>query len=127
MKLLLDTHVFLWSITNGKLSENARQAFLDPENDLYLSAVSYWEICIKTSLGKLVLAKDWITTVDQELEGNHIKWLSVEKAHCQEVIQLPWHHRDPFDRLLIAQTRTEAMTLITADPCIHQYDIPTLW
>ena len=127
MKLLLDTHAFLWSITNGKLSKTAQEAFLDPENELYLSAASYWEICIKNSLGKLLLAKDWQASVDQEMEINHIKWLSIAKTHCQEVIQLPWLHRDPFDRLLIAQARYEAMTVLTADPNIHQYAIPTLW
>jgi PIN domain nuclease of toxin-antitoxin system len=124
---LLETHAFLWSITNGKLSENARQAFLDPENDLYLSTASYWEICIKNSLGKLLLVEEWEVTLDQELEINNIKWLSIEKIHCQGVTLLPWLHHDPFDRLLIAQARYEEMTLLTADPNIQQYDVPTLW
>jgi PIN domain nuclease of toxin-antitoxin system len=127
VRLLLDTHAFLWSIAGGKLSENARQAFLSPENELYLSAASYWEICVKSSLGKLVLEEGWEHAIDQELEANQIRWLPVEKQHCLETLRLPWRHRDSFDRLLIAQARHEAMTLLTADHNIQQYDVATLW
>lgn len=127
MKLLLDTHAFLWGINGQRLSQNAQNAFLDANNELYLSAVSYWEICIKQSIGKLGLAANWVQVFDQELEINHIQWLPIEKLHCQKLGGLPFLHGDPFDRLLIAQAIVEGMTLLTADASIHQYPVPALW
>ena len=127
MKLLLDTHTFLWSISNPTaLSEKAQNAFLNPKNELYFSAASYWEICIKQSLGKLRLAQKWEESIDRELSVNQIKWLKIEKAHCQALVNLPFHHRDPFDRLLIAQAKTEKLTLMTKDQAIQKY-LKTLW
>lgn len=127
MKLLLDTHAFLWFMKGENLSQKAQDAFLAIDNDLYLSAASYWEICIKHSLGKLDLDKDWNEVFDREMLLNGIKWLPIEKEHSQGIIALPMIHRDPFDRLLIAQAYAEGMTLLTADSNIEQYDIPTIW
>lgn len=127
MKLLLDTHAFLWSISDQNLSRQARDAFLDAENQLYLSAASYWEICIKRSIGKLVLADGWQEALDREMLANDIRWLPIEKTHCLSVAELPWLHRDPFDRLLIAQAQHEGMAILTADANIQQYDVATLW
>ena len=127
MKLLLDTHTFLWSISGQKLSQNAQDAFLDANNELFLSAVSYWEICIKQSIGKLGLAANWVQVFDQEMQFNHIQWLPIEKSHCQKIGELPFLHGDPFDRLLITQAMVEEMTLLTADSNIHQYPISALW
>ncbi len=127
MKLLLDTHAFLWSISGKGLSQNAQNAFLDASNDLFLSAVSYWEICIKQSIGKLGLTPNWVQVFDQEIQFNHIQWLPIEKFHCQKIGELPFLHGDPFDRLLIAQAMSEGMTLLTADASIQQYTVPTLW
>lgn len=127
MKLLLDTHAFLRSIVGENMSKAATDAFLDLENELYLSAASYWEICIKNSLGKLELAEDWVKVFDREMLANSIKWLPIEKEHCRGLAELPFLHRDPFDRLLIAQANCEGMTLLTADTNIHQYEIPTIW
>lgn len=127
MKLLLDTQVFLWVINNQKLSQRARAAFLDTSNLLFLSAASYWEICIKQSVGKLGLAEDWQQSFEREMRANDIRWLSIEKAHCQAIGALPWIHRDPFDRLLIGQALHEGMTILTADEQIHQYDVATIW
>lgn len=128
MKLLLDTHVFLWSIEEyTKLSNKASEAFLNADNELYLSAASYWEICLKQSLGKLGLAENWKKTLDREIAINAIKWLAIEKQHCQELAELPWLHRDPFDRLLIAQAQCEGMALLTADKHIRKYGISTIW
>jgi PIN domain nuclease of toxin-antitoxin system len=127
MKLLLDTHAFLWFMKGENLSQKAQDAFLDIDNDLYLSAASYWEICIKHSLGKLDLDKNWNEVFDREMLLNGIKWLPIEKEHSQSIIELPMIHRDPFDRLLIAQAYAEGMTLLTADSNIKQYDIPTIW
>lgn len=127
MKLLLDTHAFLWAIWGRNLSETAQDAYLDADNDLYLSAASYWEICLKISIGKLTVTPDWVQRFDTEIVGNGIKWLSIEKEHCQKLTTLPQLHRDPFDRLLIVQAQAEGMTLLTADANIHQYPISTLW
>lgn len=127
MKLLLDTQVFLWVINNQKLSPRARAAFLDTGNQLFLSAASYWEICIKQSIGKLGLSEDWQQSFEREMRANNIRWLPIEKAHCQAIIALPWIHRDPFDRLLIGQALYESLTILTVDEQIQQYDVATIW
>ena len=127
MKFLLDTQAFLWSMTGGPISDQARSAFLNAENELYLSAASYWEICIKVSIGKLTPESNWQKTMEEEMRVNGIKWLPIERAHCHELINLPFHHGDPFDRLLIAQAVYEKMTLLTADGNIKLYDVPIIW
>lgn len=127
MKLLLDTHTFLWVVNDGPLSGHARQAFLNAESELYLSAASYWEISIKISIGKLVLVDNWVESFDREMAANGIKWLPIKKEHCLGVIDLPMIHRDPFDRLLIAQAVFEQMTLLTADKNIQRYSVPIIW
>ena len=127
MKLLLDTHAFLWFIRGENLSKKAQDAFLNMDNTLYFSAVSYWEICIKYGLGKLDLVENWDKVFDREMTINGIKWLPIEKIHSQGIITLPMIHRDPFDRLLIAQAQAEGMVLLTADSQIKKYDIPTIW
>lgn len=127
MKILLDTHVLLWVMTQQNLSVAATTAFLDTQNQLYLSVVSYWEICIKVSLGKLTLVPNWIDLVDDVMAVNGIQWLGIDKLHCQQLLTLPPLHGDPIDRLLIAQVLTEQMTFMTTDEKIRQYPIPTLW
>lgn len=127
MKLLLDTHVFLWAVGNKQLSKAAASAFLDPENTLHLSAASYWEISIKLSLGKLDLMPSWQVRFDQEIAANQIQWLEITKQHCWQVSVLPFLHGDPFDRLLIAQAQIEGMTLMSADSQIQRYSVPILW
>lgn len=128
MKVLLDTHVLLWILTDsGKLSPSAATNYQDPDNELYVSAVSLWEIGIKVSLGKLVLHPDWPTIIGSELERNGIRWLPIEMAHCARVATLPFHHRDPFDRLLVAQALSEDMALLTADATLASYDVELLW
>ena len=127
MKLLLDTHAFLWAVSGARLSDAAQRAFLAPQNDLYLSAASYWEICIKVSLGKLTLQPDWRQQFDDELTINRIHWLPIARDHCQRSIELPFLHGDPFDRMLIAQALCENMTLMTLDANIRLYPVQTLW
>lgn len=127
MNLLLDTHIFLWIIWNSpRLPENAKDAFLNPDNTLHFSAVSYWEICIKYSIGRLELQSNWQKVFDRELAYNGIRWLAVKKEHCQGITNLPHHHSDPFDRLLIAQAMHEQFTLVTADSTIAQYNVAIL-
>ncbi|NJN53718.1 MAG: type II toxin-antitoxin system VapC family toxin [Anaerolineae bacterium] len=127
MKLLLDTHTFLWSMTGSHLSERARATFLNRENRLFLSAASYWEICIKIGIGKLALAANWPQVFEEEIAANGIQWLPIEKEHSRKVIELPLIHRDPFDRLLVAQALCEDMTILTADSNIQSYAVTTLW
>lgn len=127
MKILLDTHVFLWVVAHEHLSSIATNAFLDIQNQLYLSAVSYWEICIKRSIGKLTLDPNWIDQFDDVMAVNGIHWLAVDKSACQRLLSLPHLHGDPFDRMLIAQALTENMTLMSADEKLYQYPIAILW
>ena len=128
VKLLLDTHAFLWAVEGApELSNKAAGAYTDTGNELYLSAAAYWEICLKVSAGKLDLREDWTEVFDREMEANSIRWLPLEKEHLHEVIGLPWHHRDPFDRLLVAQARCEGMSILTADRRIAAYDVSTIW
>ena len=128
MKVLLDTHAFLWLITGDeRLSENARQTFLNTENSLFFSAASLWEICIKKSLEKISLKDGWFKTIQEEMEINTIQWLPIEMTHCAEVTGLPLHHRDPFDRMLIAQAIVEEMKLISRDSPLSNYAIELIW
>lgn len=128
MRLLLDTHVFLWSMKEWeKLSAQAESAFLSTEHSLYLSATSYWEICIKYTIGKITLTDNWKQRFDEEIAVNQIVWLPIEKEHCQALTELPLIHRDPFDRIIIAQAQLEGMTILTADEQIQKYEVLTLW
>jgi PIN domain nuclease of toxin-antitoxin system len=128
MNVLLDTHAFLWLITgDDHLSETARHTFLNPENRLFLSAASFWEICIKKSLGKISLKNGWFQTIQDEMGINAIQWLPIEMSHCAEVTKLPFHHRDPFDRMLIAQVITEDMQLLSRDSRLSAYAIKRIW
>ena len=127
MKLLLDTHAFLWIIDEGPLSQRARRAFLDKENEVYLSAASYWEISIKVSIGRLTLTDDWVEIFDREIAANGIKWLPIKKEHCWGIVNLPMIHRDPFDRMLIAQAMVEDMLLLSRDTRLSDYEITRVW
>ena len=128
MKVLLDTHALLWLIADDdRLSENARQIFLNSENRLFFSAASLWELCIKKSLGKISLKNGWFQTIQEEMEINTIQWLPIELTHCAEVAEMPFHHRDPFDRMLIAQAIVEGMQLLSRDSRLSDYAIERVW
>ena len=128
MKLLLDTHAFIWLITGDeKLSERAKEAFLNQDNRLFFSKVSLWEMTIKISLEKLVLAADWQTTIEKEMVSNSVQWLEIEIDHCATLTDLPFHHRDPFDRLLISQAISESMSIVSIDGQFNRYPIDIIW
>jgi len=128
MNVLLDTHAFLWAITGHKmLSKTARKTFLDPRNSLFFSAVSMWEICIKISLGKLSLKSGWFKKIQNEMSINAIQWLPVEMSHCAELTKLPFHHRDPFDRMLVVQARVENLLVLSRDSRLSAYEIERIW
>lgn len=124
MKLLLDTHIFLWlNDTPEKLSDAVRQACEDMENSLYLSMASIWEIQIKQQLGKLQLGASWRQMVKIQQQDNGLLVLPIELAHIEALNELPAVHRDPFDRLLIAQAMREAMTIVTVDGYFADYPV----
>jgi PIN domain nuclease of toxin-antitoxin system len=127
--VLLDTNVFLWSITGqqSKLSRRAFGALADPFNNRWLSAVSLWEIAIKVGMGKLDLPGhgDFLKAHMALLRIDKV--LSVEGAHALADFALPRHHRDPFDRMLIAQALVEGVPFVTNDKQIRKYPIQILW
>ena len=128
MRFLLDTHTFLWWITDDPhLSERARQVISDPENDIFLSAASGWEMAIKTQLGKLQLPDRFEQFIAEQLFRNNITSLPVMMSHALHVQSLLLHHRDPFDRLLIAQGQLEKMPIITTDSVFADYDVEIMW
>lgn len=123
MRILLDTHCWLWMQTSPeKLSEKARDLLTDPESQLYLSAASSWEIGIKWALGKLPLPAPPIEYVPRNMERHGVRGLAVEHRHTLHTTSLPHHHRDPFDRLLIAQAQLERFALMTVDRVFADYD-----
>ncbi|MCL6639359.1 MAG: type II toxin-antitoxin system VapC family toxin [Firmicutes bacterium] len=128
MKALLDTHTFLWWITDdARLPARVREIIADEENDLFLSSASGWEISIKARLGKLELPSDLVSFVVEQMAENAIDPLPVEINHALYVYNLPAYHRDPFDRILIAQARLENMPILTSDQQIGRYPVKVIW
>lgn len=126
--ILLDTCTFLWVIRDSSdLSPFARSLFIDPENTIYLSAVSAWEISVKHGLGKLSLAVAPHIYVPAERLRHHIQPLPLEEDAASSVSRLPPLHNDPFDRILICQARAHGLTLLTPDRLIHQYHVKVKW
>ena len=128
MKLLLDTHTFLWFIMgNPNLSANGRVLIEDRANEKYLSVASLWEIAIKVSIGKLTISAPFDALILQQLSTNGFELLNLEVPHAAMLISLPFHHRDPFDRLLIAQAMVEQMRIVSIDSALDAYQIQRLW
>jgi PIN domain nuclease of toxin-antitoxin system len=121
MNLLLDTHIFLWAIDDSpNLSPAARAAILDGQNVVYVSAATAWEISIKRSIGKLKIPQDDYL---EELRLHRFTPLSITTEHALAVEDLPPHHKDPFDRMLIAQAQMERLTIVTRDQRLSLYDV----
>ena len=128
MRLLLDTHTFLWLDGNPEqLSPKALAACEDPTNDLYLSVVSAWEIQIKHQINRLQLEVALEEMIQGQQDTNAVNILSVELPHIYTLQQLPLHHNDPFDRLLIAQAKAEQMQLVSADGLFEPYLVDVIW
>jgi PIN domain nuclease of toxin-antitoxin system len=128
MNVLLDTHSFLWFIAGDvRLSAPAQALIEAPENDLFLSMASVWEIAIKYSLGKLTLAQPFGDVISAQIDANGINLLPLEVAHTVQVTALPFHHRDPFDRMIVAQALVENLPVISVDPALDLYGIKRLW
>lgn len=125
---MLDTHSFLWFIGGDeRLSLTARTLIEDGNNDVFLSVASLWEMAIKISLGRLQLAQPFEIFIPQQISPNHIGVLGITISHTARVSVLPFHHRDPFDRLLIAQSLVEQMSIVSCDPELDVYGITRLW
>ena len=128
MKALLDTQVFLWWISDDpRLSSRASAIIKDGNNKLFLSAASGWEIAIKVRLGRLTLPEPLETFVPEQMALNAIESLPIQMSHALHVYTLPDHHRDPFDRMLIAQAQLENLPILSADPQISLYAVETVW
>ncbi len=124
MSYLLDTHIFLWWVLdNPKLDKETRVLLGETDTDLFLSAVSAWEMAIKAQIGKLILPESVVDFVRKQLVLNDIQSLDITTEHALKVFKLPMHHKDPFDRMLIAQAVAENMIIITNDELIRQYDV----
>jgi PIN domain nuclease of toxin-antitoxin system len=126
MKVLLDTHTLLWALTDeSRLSEQVRK--LLPNSDTWLSVVSLWEILIKAQAGRLPLPRPTGPYVMSKMAGNGVQILEVSADHVLRLESLPMHHRDPFDRMLVAQGLEEKLPLVTADPMFARYPIEVIW
>ena len=127
MKLLVDTHAFLWfMVGDARLSATARRALEDDDGEWWLSAASVWELSIKSSLKRLVLPAPAAEYVAEKVHAG-LRILSVEWAHAAAVERLPFHHRDPFDRLLVAQAQTERLAVVTDDAMFRRYGVRVVW
>jgi PIN domain nuclease of toxin-antitoxin system len=127
MKFLLDLHAFLWFIDDHPRLSASAKALLESDADLLLSVASLWEISIKVSIGKLTLAQLDDIFVPQQLAANAIEILPISLAHLGVVSTLPFQHRDPFDRLLIAQAMVEQLPIISIDSAFDAYSVKRLW
>jgi PIN domain nuclease of toxin-antitoxin system len=128
MNILLDTHAFLWFVDDDSLlSETARKLIENEDTQPFLSTASLWEIAIKMSLGKLDLKQPYEVFIPQQLAINGIGILNITMEHTAAIATLPFHHRDPFDRLLIVQSKIENMPLVSVDSILDRYDITRVW
>ena len=128
MRLLLDTHTFIWYATdNPKLSNIARLLIDNGDNDILLSIASIWEMAIKHSTGRLNFSLPFMEFIRQQITINKIGMLEISLMHIEVVASLPFHHRDPFDRLIIAQAMTEHIPILSVDAFFDAYAITRLW
>lgn len=127
MRVLLDTHAFLWFVADDeRLPPRARQAIVAAEQ-AFLSVASCWELAIKVSIGKLTLSSSVDRFLPEQLAVNHFELLHIDLADAARVGSLPWHHRDPFDRLLAAQALHGKLAIVSADPVFRKYGVKRVW
>ena len=128
MRALLDTHTFLWwNIDDLRLSERAREFIADGKNEIYFSAASAWEIAIKAGLGRLILPEPPASYIAKRLSLHKMLALPVQVSHALQVFDLPEVHKDPFDRLIVAQSEMEGLPIITGDVDIARYPVEVIW
>lgn len=128
MRALLDTHAFLWFLLDDpRLGAAARRLIEDPSNQILVSPATLWEIAIKIGLGKYVLPEPYESFVDSQLALNGFDILPILPRHTARLTDMPFHHRDPFDRLLVAQALAEGIALVSIDPRLEEYGIGRVW
>ncbi len=128
MHILLDTCAFLWIISDSpKLTKTARNLFQQPENEVFLSSVSFWEISVKYQLGKLKLPESPRHYIPKQRMNHGIETLAISEADISHLLTLPNVHKDPFDRMLVCQAIEGNMTLLIPDPLIQDYPVKTIW
>ena len=128
MKYLIDTHTFLWIIEDNKnLTDKVRTIYIDNSNEIYLSVASIWEMAVKISLNKLSIRGQLVKFIDRHAIENNIRLLSIQPHHIFSIEKLPFHHRDPFDRLLLSQCLQEKMYLLSKDKEFDKYGINRIW
>ena len=128
MRALLDTHAFLWWIVGDeRLSDSASRAIADRRNEIFVSAASIWEIAIKGRLGRLSIPGDPGAFIGGQIVENSFRGLPIVAGHALRVWDLPDHHQDPFDRLLVAQAQVEGLTLVSRDRQVARYEVEVLW
>ncbi len=128
MKLLLDTHVLLWWLVDSqRLSARARALIADQRSQLFWSAASSWELAVKSALGRIQFQTPFRTVIPDVLQKQGIASLPVEQSHAFQVAGLPLLHRDPFDRMLVAQCQVEKLGLLSADSQLAEYEVDVLW
>jgi PIN domain nuclease of toxin-antitoxin system len=128
MKVLLDTHAFLWWVAGDpQLSEPARDLIADGSNEVLFSVASAWEIVVKTSIGRLWLEGDPETFIDEQLEANAFGVLPIHLRHALAIAGLPDLHRDPFERMLVAQAMSEGISILSGDQQVAAYPVDVVW
>ena len=128
MRLLLDTHALIWFIEgNPRLSARAKEAIETIGHECWLSVASLWEMSIKAARGNLEVTRPIPRLIREHIEGNEMGVLQVSGEHLETLIGLPYHHKDPFDRLMIAQATTESLTLVSCDDRFKEYQVDVLW
>jgi PIN domain nuclease of toxin-antitoxin system len=128
MNALLDTHRFIWWVTDApQLSNNAKDFIANPDNNIFFSVASAWEIIIKVNAGKLHIPGEAGSYITSRLTDNKFEVLGIELFHVLQIAKLPALHRDPFDRIIIAQSQAMGMPILTIDRLIAQYDIDVIW
>ena len=124
MRLLLDTHILIWMLsTQDRIGPTSRAALYDGSNDRVVSVASIWEIAIKCAAGRLIFPLESIDTILEDIAATT---LPITSAHALATAALPRHHNDPFDRMLVAQARTDGLFLVTVDPALSRYDVPRI-
>jgi PIN domain nuclease of toxin-antitoxin system len=127
MRVLLDTHTFLWFTTNSPQLSLSAKSLIESDVDLWLSIASLWEIAIKVNTGKMTLPQLFDDFLPQQIRVNEIEVLPIDFRHLSVIATLPLHHRDPFDRLLISQAMVERVAIVSADTMFDQYEINRSW
>ena len=128
MKLMLDTHTFLWFIAgDAKLSQYTKELIENQDNQRHISSSALWEITIKSSMGRLVVPTPMSELIQNHILANGIDILTISPKHLDTLHSLPYHHKDPFDRLIIAQSICEDMVILTKDTAFDHYPVQTMW